>query len=241
MLCHSRKNGYIIPFALFVAAVCLLLRLGPVSGHAVSESCMDGVRTVVIDAGHGGPDGGATGRSGTLEKDINLKIALLLRDFCDYFGIKNKMIRDADISLHSAGADTIREKKTEDMKNRLKITQKQQNPVYVGIHQNYYGGFISRGAQTFYSDKNPKNKPLAELILDNIKKFIDPENNRKAGKISKDNYILDNLSCPAVIIECGFLSNPEEEMLLCSPAYQREMAYAIAAGVFTAVTQEIGQ
>lgn len=235
MLYYKKKNCMIVTVAVIMAAVCLLLRLGR-DNSAFSAGYGKEIATLVIDAGHGGQDGGTTGRSGTVEKDINLKIAMYIREFCDYLGLVNVMTRDSDISLHNKGTTTIRKQKIEDMKKRLEITLEQTNPIYIGIHQNYFGDFVSSGAQTFYSESNPNSKLFAELLLTNIKSIVDPDNKRKAAKIQASNYILKNLNCPAVIVECGFLSNPEEEMLLCSPLYQQKLAYTITISAFYMVT-----
>lgn len=234
MLRYKRQSALIMPLAIFVTAVSFLLRMGPVVTTSSATESM-GFRTIVLDAGHGGTDGGAVGRSGTQEKDLNLKIAKKTQEFMRFFGIPVVMTREDDRSLHSENAKTVRQQKAEDLKYRCDFTMEQEAPVYIAIHQNFYDDHVSRGAQVFYAEGNSEGKILAERIQNNLKKVLDQRNQRSAAKNPNGNYLLEHIHCPAVIVECGFLSQPEEEMLLCSPDYQAKIAIALTMSAMDAL------
>lgn len=182
---------------------------------------------VVIDAGHGGNDPGKVSADGILEKDVNLAIALKLKDKFENMGIKVILTRDSDVCLAETGATN---KKKSDMINRMELVNSSGANLLISIHQNSYSDKKVKGAQAFYYSGSDKSKKLAESIQGMIKKEVDTENNRQA-KANNDYYILRKSECPAVIIECGFLSNPEETENLINENYQEKMAQAIADGV----------
>ena len=223
----------IAPVAVFLAACAVLWWIGPVVSVAA-----DTVHpyTVVLDAGHGGADGGTTGRSGTLEKTLNLEIAQKAAAFLRFFGVPVRMTRTDDRSLHSPQAETLRAQKAEDLRQRCQIVQSVPGALYLGIHQNFYGDYLSHGAQVFYAPDNHGGKLLAETLQLHLQTALPQSGNRKAAVIPNANYIMQHLSCPAVILECGFLSNPEEEMLLCTPEYQAKIAFCISTAVLDAVS-----
>lgn len=242
VLRYKRQSALIVPLAIFVTAVSFLLRMGPVvTTTAITGNA--GFRTVVLDAGHGGTDGGAVGRSGTQEKDLNLKIAKKTQEFMRFFGIPVVMTREDDRSLHSENAKTVKQQKTEDLKYRCDFTMAQQAPVYIAIHQNFYDDRVSRGAQVFYAESNAEGKVLAERMQNNLKTVLGQQNQRSAAKNPNKNYLLEHITYPAVIVECGFLSHPEEEMLLCSPDYQAKIAFALTMSAMDALANglESGQ
>lgn len=187
------------------------------------------IQTIIIDAGHGGFDPGAEAND-VVEKDVNLEIALNLRDLLLVMGFEVIMIRDDDISVHDPHATTIRQKKRTDLLNRLEIINSNQHAVFVSIHQNTYPG-QSRGAQVFYTPKNDDAKLLADAIQTSIRENLQPENDRVIRKTNNDIYILYNAKIPAVLVECGFLTNPAEAELLTQEEYQQKMAYAILIGI----------
>ena len=186
---------------------------------------------VIIDAGHGGEDGGAVGVSGTLEKGLNLAVALKIQELLEAESIPVIMTREEDVAFGDMSKKTIRARKTSDMKNRLKLVQEAGTRVYVGIHMNKYTEAKYRGAQVFYSGNNPESKILAVKLQASMKRNIDDGNTREALKASKSVYLLKNITEPAVIVECGMLSNPEEEALLKTPEYQQKMAESIVEGI----------
>ncbi len=186
--------------------------------------------TIVIDAGHGGEDGGATSTLGNLEKDINLDICLTLEKLLILGGYNTTMIRTSDISVHDVNADTIRERKVSDIHNRVEVANSDSNNILVSIHQNHFSESQYFGTQVFYSKNNANSQVLAENIRTAVTSLLQTKNTRKC-KESSDVYLLDNTTVPAVIVECGFLSNPDEAYLLSQEDYRDNMAYSIYLGI----------
>lgn len=184
---------------------------------------------VVIDAGHGGEDGGASA-NGVLEKDINLSIALKLRDMLVASGYNVVMTREDDISIYDNSASTIHEKKVSDMRNRKEIINGNSNNILISIHQNKFEQSKYSGAQIFYSKNNGLSIKLAENIQRSVTGLLQPENKRELKAADGSVYLLDKAEVPAVIVECGFLSNAEEAKKLNSEEYQKQMAFAILCG-----------
>ncbi|MBE6938269.1 MAG: hypothetical protein E7460_06935 [Ruminococcaceae bacterium] len=234
MFYFKPKNAVLAIPGLVILALAIFLSLrgdgaAPVSGYVVSR-----VDAVVLDAGHGGADGGTVGRSGTVEKDINLEITLLTREFCDFLGVKTVLTRDSDVSLGSG--ETLRRQKATDLRARVELVRSLGPVCLISIHQNYYGDRVSRGAQVFYAPGNQSGEALAKSMRQSIAHATGEEKPREAMAIPNGNYLLENLACPAIIIECGFLSHPEEEMLLNSPEYRARLAFAVAAEALNCVT-----
>lgn len=188
-------------------------------------------KTVIIDAGHGGPDGGTSAVDGTLEKDINLQIAHKLNEFLISMGIETVMIRTDDISVHDSDAETIREKKVSDIKNRLSILNNTDNAVFVSIHQNHFSQEKYNGTQVFYSKNHPDSSVLADNIRHSVITGLQPENSREIKQSGQEIYLLHHAENPAVMVECGFLSNYKETELLKDEIYQRKLALFIALGI----------
>ena len=186
--------------------------------------------TVIIDAGHGGEDGGAE-VDGVLEKDINLSIAGKLADILRLCGCRVKEIRDEDISVYDSDAGTLREKKVSDLQNRVKTVNESDNNILVSIHQNKFDNSAYSGTQVFYSTNNDNSRILAQAIRSSVVSFLQNDNARELKPAGSDIYLLDKATVPAVIVECGFLSNDEERTKLLDSGYQSEMAYAVAMGV----------
>ena len=185
---------------------------------------------IVIDAGHGGEDGGASA-NGLLEKDINLSIALKLRDMLTISGYKVVMTRDSDVSVYDSTADTTREKKVSDLKNRAEMINSSKNNILVSIHQNKFEQSQYFGTQMFYSKNDPKSAVLAEELRKSVTGMLQPDNKRELKQADSSIYILDKAQVPAVIVECGFLSNEEEAKKLADSDYQQKMAFAIYSGI----------
>lgn len=178
-------------------------------------------RVVIIDAGHGGGDPGAIGLTGTLEKDINLNIALKLQQFIEQSGGLVLMTRTED--------EMLAENKREDMKLRKRLREENSGDIFISIHLNSFPQESCKGAQTFYAN-NEKSKNLAEKIQKNMVKFLEEDNSRVAKKLI-DVYLLKDVNIPSVIVECGFLSNSREEKLLKDEKYQSRVAFSIFAGI----------
>lgn len=187
--------------------------------------------TVIIDAGHGGIDGGTQSANGDLEKDINLQIALILRDILNSFGIKTVMTRETDVSIHNNGVTGIRNQKISDINNRLNIIESTPDAIFVSIHQNYFTQEKYSGSQVFYSGNNPESEKLALAIRNSILMNHQRDNTREIKKSGKEIYLLNNTSVPAIMLECGFLSNKREAELLKSENYQQQIAFFTALGI----------
>lgn len=181
---------------------------------------------IVIDAGHGGSDPGKVGVNNQLEKDINLKIAGMLRQFLQSEGIKVVMTREGDDGLYDESASN---KKVQDMKRRLEIIEKADPVLVVSIHQNSYHEEYVKGAQVFYYTTSTNSRQLAETIQEQLK-ALDADNHREA-KGNDSYFLLKKTSKPIVIVECGFLSNQEEAEKLASETYQEKMAFNIYMGI----------
>ncbi len=188
-------------------------------------------KTVIIDAGHGGPDGGTSADDGTLEKHINLQIAHKLNDILQSMGIDTVMIRTEDVSIHDDSASTIRQKKISDLRNRLNIINSTEDAIFVSIHQNYFSSPQYSGTQVFYSKNNPDSKNLAETIRQSVISYLQKDNTREIKKSGSEIYLLNNAQAPAVMVECGFLSNYNETQNLKNAAYQQKIAFMIAIGI----------
>lgn len=186
---------------------------------------------IILDAGHGGFDGGAVAPDGTLEKDLNLKIAQNLRGMLLTAGFEVIMVRDGDVATDDPNAVTTRQRKNSDLKNRLKLTEKYTNSILLSIHLNKFPEGQYSGAQVFYGPGQESSKLLADAIQSSIKEQLQPQNTRATKKGTKDTYLLYNAKIPAVIVECGFLSNAEELAKLKDEDYQRKMAFAILLGL----------
>ena len=187
---------------------------------------------VIIDAGHGGFDGGAVANDGTIEKDINLSIALFLYEYLSFFNIETIMIRDSDCSIEDDGLNTIREKKSSDLHNRMKVMEETDNAIFVSIHQNKYTDAIYSGTQVFYSPKTKdESQILAQTIQDYIVNTLQNDNTRQIKECGTSVFLMYNAVKPAVLVECGFLSNYEETQRLKSSEYQKKIAFCIAMGI----------
>lgn len=199
---------------------------------------VENVPVIIIDAGHGGEDGGAVGIDGTAEKDLNLSISLKLNEILSAMGYQTRMVRTTDTSIHNADADTVRERKVSDIHNRAAIMNEYENCIYVSIHQNKYSGSSIWGAQTFYSPNNEESKELAQLIQASIANNVQPDNKRVIKQSGTNIYVLYNAIKPAVMVECGFVSNANELEQLKDEEYQNKMAFAISNGIINYLFSE---
>ena len=189
----------------------------------------------ILDAGHGGEDGGAVSISGVPESGINLAIAKKLDGLLGFYGVAPVLLRDQDISLHDADAITLREKKVSDLKNRVAAIQAVERATLISIHQNTYPDGRYHGTQAFYA-KTDGSQELAQQIQNAIKMTIQHENKRDVKLIPNTVYIMNHIDCRAVLIECGFLTNPEEEALLTDENYQRKFASVLLSVLLDAGT-----
>ena len=190
---------------------------------------------ITIDAGHGGYDPGKVGVDGLKEKDVNLQIALYLKDILTENGFRVYLTRDTDISLYEEGAAS---KKTSDLNRRIAIASENNSDLLISIHQNSFSDSSIHGAQVFYYEGSDEGKSLAEAIQGAIKETVDTDNERPV-KGNSEYMILKYSSCTALIVECGFLSNPDECALLSASDYQQMMAKAIADGIISSLNETV--
>ena len=217
-------------------AVCLILFCSLFASQSVTVLAgafedieSPGLPVIVLDPGHGGEDGGAVSANGVRESGLNLEISLRTRDLLRFLGIPVVMTRETDLSIHSPEAVTVSEKKISDLKNRVALVSGTENPILVSIHQNMFAESKYYGTQLFYADSDP-SRQLAEELQALFAAELDPSNHRRA-KPCENVYLLSRISCPGVLVECGFLSNPKEEALLQSAEYQKKVAAVLAAGL----------
>ncbi len=186
---------------------------------------------VLIDPGHGGADGGATGADGTQEKAVNLAVSRTLFSLLRVMGVPTGLTRADDRSIHTAEATTLREQKVSDMHNRLALYN--EATMVVSIHQNHFSQSKYSGAQMFCSPGHSQSRPLGEEIRAAVIELLQPENTRELKTADDSVFLLANTKTPAVLVECGFLSNPAECEKLADATYRRQMAFAVAGGVFS--------
>ena len=213
-------------------AVCSLIEffVNPKSEISVSSFEKDISITVIIDPGHGGEDGGAVGNDiGLIEKEVNLSIAKELSAIFDFVEIPVELTRKDDILLCSESEMSGR--KLSDLRNRVSIAESFDNPVFISIHQNKFPLEKYNGLQVYYSKNNDDSLFLAETIQNKTKCYVQKENNRQVKAAGRNIFVLNNLDCPAVLVECGFLSNSREEALLNTHEYRRKLAFLIFSSI----------
>lgn len=187
-------------------------------------------KTIVVDAGHGVPDEGAESSQGTTEAETNLAIALKLQNLLESSGCTVILTRSDENAIYDIDSKTLRQKKISDIRNRVKIGNESQADVFISIHLNKIPQQQYSGWQCFYKDGNEQGRKLAVSIQENLNNAIQKENNRVAHTI--DNvYIIKHVEIPTTIVECGFLSNPEEEKQLLTDEYQNKLAWGIYNGI----------
>lgn len=211
------------------AALVLTVAMGAIDRASRSTvSSQSSTSVILLDAGHGGADGGAEASDGTMEKDINLSVTLSLGPLLHIMGYEVHYTRTDDRSVYTEGT-TLREQKVSDMKYRL--SQAETADLTVSIHQNQFSIAKYSGAQIFFSPNHADSKRLAESLRESVVSLLQPENTRQCKAADDTIFLLHNATRPAVIAECGFLSNPQELSLLKQPEYQRKMAFSLFDGI----------
>lgn len=228
-----KKNHYFRRFwpvyaAASVIVLCFTLFASKSVTTIAQNMPIDDRVVIVIDPGHGGEDGGAVSCTGALESHINLQISLRLRDLCHLLGLKTRMIRTTDIAVYTQGK-TIAEKKASDLRQRVDMVRQTEGAVLVSIHQNTFPESRYSGAQVFYA-KTEGSKFLAESMQNHLVATLKPDSTRKA-KPAENIYLLQHINCPAILIECGFLSNPQEEAQLRNLQYQQKICCVIVCAL----------
>lgn len=213
---------------LCLVAYSMILDYSPALTASFKENSLP---TIILDAGHGGFDGGAVAEDGTVEKDINLIISLQLGDMLRSAGYNVILTRQTDTSTDSKEEGSTASRKKSDLKNRLELMKKHPDAIFVSIHLNKFTTSAARGSQVFYSGNHPDSKRLSDHIQTLIVSLLQPENTRVNKLATSSTYLLYNATVPAVLVECGFLSNKAELQLLKDGLYQQKMAFSIFCGI----------
>ena len=218
------------PYLAVIAAILVMAKLaGSFPGQSAPTSAGGSGRCIVIDPGHGGEDGGALSVDGTRESDINLAVSLRLRDLLRLCGLETALTREGDCALYDPACTTIAQKKSSDLRNRVHMLNEHPDAILLSIHQNHFSEEKYRGAQVFFNDA-PGSEALANSLQEALRQGVDPGNHRQV-KQALGVYLMEHAGNTAALIECGFLSNREEAMLLSNPAYQKKLICGICAGL----------
>lgn len=235
-------TGYALEFAIFcvISALISLLLIFPMMNFSLpmpsTDASANGNLTVVIDAGHGGEDGGCEG-NGLVEKVLNLDIALSIADMLEKEGLTVLLTRESDVLLYDKNDNYEGRKKALDLRKRVEITENCENPIFVSIHMNYFAQTKYSGLQVWYSKNDSRSRILANLIQSNTKIHLQPNNQRTIKEATSSIFILDNLTCPAVLIECGFLSNKDDAAALSDTEYRQKLASIIFNAIMDYISQ----
>ena len=212
--------------------ICVLAIFGCIKDNVINANTSAfRTRKIIIDAGHGGFDGGASAVDGTVEKDINLQISKKVCALLKFNGCEVIMSRDEDTGTEDDEQETIAKRKKSDLSNRLKLMKENPDAIFVSIHLNKFTTAAANGAQVFYTKNYTQAQELANCVQSSIKELIQPENTRVVKQGTDSTYLLKNAVVPTVIVECGFLSNKDELEKLKQDDYQSQMAFAIADGI----------
>ncbi len=224
VVCLHARFVRFCAIALMIFAVLFepTVKISRVFSERVDRNC-----AVLLDPGHGGVDGGAVGKNGTVEKGINLSIAEKTSALMGLFGVSNALTRDGDFLLSSEYDTTIRSQKNADLRNRTKLANAMKRACFISIHLNSYPGESCHGAQVFYSPRTQESERFAKQLQAMLVSKLDPENHRVAKIAERGHYLLQNIQIPAILLECGFLSNYREEVLLADDLYQTKIAGCI--------------
>ena len=231
------RRRYVMAAAvtLLAAAAAAALWAGPSARPAMAGT---GRQTIVLDAGHGGEDGGAVSRDGVAESSVNLAITRKLRDVFLFLGRDTVLTREGEEAIYSPDCVTLREKKVSDLKNRTALANGTPNGLLISIHQNCLPGHPGvRGAQVFYNAVEPSQR-LAQTVQQALNSGANEGRDKAAKPIGDEVYLMSHTTCPAILVECGFLSNPEETALLQQPSYQVKLAAVIAVAYCQYCTSE---
>ena len=221
-----KRDAYVLVFS-----ICSLLIISLwVSEFIVSASMTASNNSnpvLILDAGHGGEDGGTTTASGYKESTINLDIVLKMEQILAFCGVEPVLTRSKDVSLHSRECVTLREKKVSDLKNRVLLINSYENALLISVHQNHFTDPRYSGSQVFYNTSDI-SRQWGERTQEILRQTLNPANNRKAKPLPASVYLFKHVACPSILIECGFLSNGEEAALLQADSYQQKLALTLA-------------
>ncbi|MCD7859008.1 MAG: N-acetylmuramoyl-L-alanine amidase [Firmicutes bacterium] len=223
-----KKDSFVaaLPFYLLVCIVAIGLVECVSRSVSAGAEATESSHVIILDAGHGGEDGGATSCTGVLESSLNLQITLRLAPLLELLGYETKSIRTTDTQIYTQG-QTLSQKKISDLHERVKICNECAGAVLVSIHQNIFADSRYSGAQVFYA-ATADSAILAAELQEAFAQSVNPGSTRQC-KRADGVYLMENITCPGVLVECGFLSNPEEEAALRDAEYQKKLCCVIAA------------
>ena len=229
----------IISILLTIVLFFTILTVDKTRNVSSNEFITTDATVIIIDAGHGGEDGGAVVQDNIVEKDINLAIAQKTNDILSLFGFKTYMVRETDKLIYDSDSKTQRQKKNSDLRNRLSLMNNYENCLYISIHQNKYEDSRIWGAQTFYSPNDEQSPILAEFIQGSIISLTQPNNKRVIKKTGTNVFVIYNATKPAIMVECGFMSNNDELSKLKDDKYQSQMSFSISNGILNYYISEV--
>lgn len=218
-----------LTFLLLAAIIIIVSVHSQIPEHHVDGNALFDV-SVILDPGHGGLDSGAVSKNDVAEAPITLAISKKTQLLFRFFGISALMTREDENSLGYNPSASMRENKNADLQGRLKISERYPESLFISVHLNKFHQSKYYGAQVFYGTRHPDAKELADALQRQMVALLDPQNTRVAKLIPGKVYLMEQVRSPAVTVECGFLSNPQEEQLLKSEVYQRKIAIALIAG-----------
>jgi N-acetylmuramoyl-L-alanine amidase len=230
MFIKRNKLPLTIAFLVCFLVITLTFNANNVYIPATGSEDKTGKPAIILDAGHGGIDGGAVGTNGELEKNINLAIVKNLQQMLEFSGFNVILTRSDDSSMHTNGVTGIRNQKVSDMENRKAVIDAHPESLFFSVHQNRFPDPKVMGAQIFYTDINESNQRLAQILQDSFA-ALQSGNEREIKIIDNELYLFKSTSQPAVLIECGFLSNAEEAAKLSDPEYQKKVSFTIYKGI----------
>ena len=227
------KKSIIAIITAFLIILSAMLYLTFMANFSAAEASSMPItqKTVIVDAGHGGDDGGAIGIDGTVEKDINLDIALKLEKILKFYGFNVIMTRTQDVMTCDDGLDSLRKRKISDIHNRFELMRKNPDAIFISVHQNKFEDSSQHGTQVFYSGNDERSKELAEAIQTSVTLTLQRKNDRGVKKSGSGIYLLYHAKIPAVLVECGFISNSDEVKKLKDESYRMKLAILIADGL----------
>lgn len=227
------KKSIIAIITAFLIILSAMLYLTFMANFSAAEASSMPItqKTVIVDAGHGGDDGGAIGIDGTVEKDINLDIALKLEKILKFYGFNVIMTRTQDVMTCDDGLDSLRKRKISDIHNRFELMRKNPDAIFISVHQNKFEDSSQHGTQVFYSGNDERSKELAEAIQTSVTLTLQRKNDRVVKKSGSGIYLLYHAKIPAVLVECGFISNSDEVKKLKDESYRMKLTILIADGL----------
>ena len=227
------KKSIIAIITAFLIILSAMLYLTFMANFSAAEASSMPItqKTVIVDAGHGGDDGGAIGIDGTVEKDINIDIALKLEKILKFYGFNVIMTRTQDVMTCDDGLDSLRKRKISDIHNRFELMRKNPDAIFISVHQNKFEDSSQHGTQVFYSGNDERSKELAEAIQTSVTLTLQRKNDRVVKKSGSGIYLLYHAKIPAVLVECGFISNSDEVKKLKDESYRMKLAILIADGL----------